>query len=221
MTLQQETSATRVRYERIAPFYDLFEAIPEVRYRPWRMRFWKRTSELLAANGQLLEVGVGTGKNIAYWPSEANITAVDISPRMLSRARARASALTRDVLLELGDAQDLQFPDDSFDLAAMTFVMCSVPDAVAGLREVSRVVRPGGYVMLMEHVRSAVPWMGRLMDLLDPLIVRLLGPHINRKTVENVAAAGLELVSVSDLTPGGIFKMIEARVPNHAPGGNK
>lgn len=173
----------------------------------------------LPSEGRLLELGVGTGKNVAYWPSEAHITAIDFSPRMLSQARERIERAGRDVSLELGDAQDLQHPDNSFDLAAMTFVMCSVPDPVIGLREVARVVRPGGHVLLMEHVRSPTPWIGRLMDLLNPIVLRTMGPNINRDTVQNVSAAGLDLMDVADLGTGGIFKIIEARVPEAEAGG--
>ncbi|GMR11286.1 MAG: class I SAM-dependent methyltransferase [Anaerolineae bacterium] len=206
------TSAVRARYERIAPLYDWLELLPERRYRPWRRRFWDRVSRRLPREGLLLELGVGTGKNIAYWPAEAQITAIDFSPRMLSRARAQLNGSGRDVSLELGDAQELRYPENSFDLAAMTFVMCSVPDPVLGLREVARVVRPGGHVLLMEHVRSQTPWIGRLMDLANPAVLRTMGPNINRDTVRNVSAAGLELLDVEDLSKGGIFKIIEARV---------
>jgi phosphatidylethanolamine/phosphatidyl-N-methylethanolamine N-methyltransferase len=209
----QVTNAARARYERIAPFYDLLEVLPEARYRPWRQRFWARVSELLPTDGRLLEVGVGTGKNMPYWPAEARIAAVDFSPRMLERARKKAGKSGQEALLELGDAQNLEFSTDSFDVAAMTFVMCSVPDPILGLRELGRVVRPGGHVLLMEHVRSPISWVGRLMDLINPIVLRIMGPNINRKTVENVTAAGLELVKVEDISMGGIFKIIEARVP--------
>ena len=215
----QDTAAARMRYERIAPLYDWLEVLPEWRYRPWRRRFWDRVTQRLPSGGRLLELGVGTGKNVAYWPAEADIMAIDFSPRMLSRARERIERSGRDVNLELGDAQDLHYSDNSFDLAAMTFVMCSVPDPVIGLREAARVVRPGGHILLMEHVRSSTPWMCRLMDLLNPIVVSTMGPNINRDTVQNVSAAGLDLMDVEDLSMGGIFKIIEARVPETEVGG--
>jgi ubiquinone/menaquinone biosynthesis C-methylase UbiE len=215
----QSTAAARARYERIAPVYDLLEVLPELRYRKWRRRFWNRVTKRLPQGGRLLELGVGTGRNVPFWPGEVQITAIDLSPRMLDKAMARIERAGLDVSLELGDAEDLQFPDDSFDLAAMTFVMCSVPDPVIGLREVARVVRPGGTVLLMEHVRSQTPWIGRLMDLFNPIILRATGPNINRDTVQNVSTAGLELVDVESLSMGGIFKIIEARVPENEAGG--
>lgn len=207
------TAQTKARYDRIAPFYDFFERIPERRYRPWRSKFWDRVRQLLPVGGQLLEVGVGTGKNMTFWPPEAQVTAVDLSPAMLERAKRRATELGLDVHLEPADAQNLPFASEGYDLAAMTFVMCSVPDPMLGLREVSRVVKPGGWVLLMEHVRSKNPLVGRLMDLFNPLVVRMMGPNINRDTVENVELAGLELFAIEDLGLGGIFKIIEAKVP--------
>ena len=220
MSDPQASDAVRARYERIAPFYDLLELLPEARYRPWRQRFWARASELLRPGGRLLEVGVGTGKNMAFWPSGVKVVAVDLSPRMLVRARRRASRLRRDALIELGDVEKLDYSANSFDLAAMTFVMCSVPDPVLGLREIARVVRPDGRVLMMEHVRSKVSWIGKAMDLLNPIVRSVMGPNINRETVENVVAAGLELIDVENIGLGGIFKMIEARVPNFEGGDN-
>lgn len=109
----------------------------------------------------------------------------------------------------------LAFPDGSIDAAVATFVFRSVRDAVQDLRELARVVRPGGRVLLLEHVRIDRPaWAGRLMDLLDPLAVRLMGPHINRRTVENVRRAGLEIERVEDLAPRGLVKLIVARAPS-------
>jgi len=138
---------------------------------------------------------------------------------MLERARRRAQELDTEIDLCLMDAQRLAFPDGAFDAIVATFVFCSVPDPVLGLRELGRVVRPGGRVILLEHVRVNKPVIGRLMDLLDPLVVRLMGPHINRRTVENVKKAGLEIERVEELIPGGLFKLIVARTKHKQIGG--
>lgn len=192
--------------------YDFLEILPELRYRPWRQRFWRELSHQLPPDGQLMEIGVGTGKNIPYWPEDAKITAIDLTPSMLERAHKRANSLGKNAEFTLGDAQALDYGDDTFDIAAATFVFCSIPDPLLGLREITRVLRPGGWIFLMEHVRSQNPVIGKLMDLFNPAVVRTMGPNINRDTVGNVRKSGLELIEVTDLGMRGIFKMIVARV---------
>lgn len=208
------TAVTRARYGRIAPIYDLMESLAERRYRPWRERFWELVGRALPSGGRLLEVGVGTGKNLPYWPDEARVNAIDLTPAMLQRARRRAERLGVEAQLDLGDVQELAFPDSSFDIAAATFVFCSVPNPVLGLRELRRVVRPGGAVVLMEHVLSTNPMLRWAMNLFNPIVVRIMGANINRRTVANVEKAGLRLERVEDLGAGGIFKMVLARVPD-------
>ncbi len=200
------TALTRARYERLSRFYDAMEARSEKRFNPWRAKLWG-----MALGPRILEVGVGTGKNMPYWPREAAVTAVDLTPGMLLKAHQRAAALGLPANLRQGDVQALDFPAGSFDTVAGTFVFCSVPDPVLGLRELGRVVSPGGQVLLLEHVRAANRVLGALMDALNPLVVRMMGANINRRTVENVRAAGLEVVRVDDLDRSGIVKLIVAR----------
>lgn len=202
------TGRTRSRYRRIAPIYDLSEALAERRYRPWRRELWS-----LVRGPRILEIGVGTGKNMPFYPADAEITAIDLTPAMLERARRRAAALGRAVELRLGDVQALDLPEQHFDTAVATFVFCSVPDPALGLRELGRVVKPGGRILLLEHVRSDRPVLGALMDLLNPLVVRLVGANVNRRTVETVERAGLVLEEVEDLWRAGVFKRIVARPP--------
>jgi ubiquinone/menaquinone biosynthesis C-methylase UbiE len=203
------TEITRRRYQRLSRFYDLMETMAEKRYHPWRERIWSYVD-----GGSVLEVGVGTGKNLPYYPASMHISGIDLTPGMLEQARRKAKAFGFDsrVDLQLGDAQALDFPDNSFDSALATFVFCSVPDPVLGLREMKRVVRPGGKVLLLEHMRSQNKFLGFLMDILNPLVVRMMGANINRRTVENVRNAELEIEQVEDLGMNGIFKMIVARV---------
>ena len=204
---KQETTRTEARYDRIAPFYDLMEVLPEQQFSSWREKLWAQVPE-----GRLLEVGVGTGKNLPYHPPGAQVVGIDISEQMLQRARQRAEELGRPVELHQMDAQQLDFADDTFDAAVATFVFCSVPDALQGLRELGRVVRPDGQIFLLEHVRINEPEIvGKVMDVLDPVVVRLMGPHINRRTVENVRRAGLEVERVESLAPLDLVKLIVAR----------
>lgn len=206
---EQATAITRARYQRLSRIYDLMEILPERRFRPWRQKLWT-----LVRGPRVLEVGVGTGKNMPFWPRDVSMTAVDLTPGMLERAQRRAAELKLNADLHLGDVQALDFPEASFDTAVATFVFCSVPDPVLGLRELKRVVTPGGQVVLLEHVRSPHVVIGKLMDLLNPLVVRVMGANINRRTLDNVQKAGLVMQRVEDLGMGRIVRLIVARTAN-------
>ena len=200
------TALTRTRYQRIASLYDKIESLMEGRFRPWRQKLWQSVR-----GTAVLEVGVGTGKNIEFWRANAEITAIDLTPGMLAIARERAMSLGWDADLRLGDVQLLEFPSASFDSVVATFVFCSVPDPVQGLREIGRVIRPGGQILLLEHVRIDRPVIGKMMDALAPIIVRLNGANINRRTIENIRIAGLQIEQAEDLDSMGMFKLILAR----------
>ncbi|HET6460680.1 MAG TPA: class I SAM-dependent methyltransferase [Syntrophales bacterium] len=134
---------TKARYNRIAPYYDIIEFFSERTFGGWRQRL------LSHAMGKIVEVGVGTGKNFPYYPKGVDITGIDIAEKMLPRARKRADGLGLAINLIEGDVQALSFPDNSFDTAVATFVFCSVPDPVLGLKELRRVVKPEGEVLLL------------------------------------------------------------------------
>jgi phosphatidylethanolamine/phosphatidyl-N-methylethanolamine N-methyltransferase len=203
---QQATTLIKARYNRIAGIFDAMEVLMEFRAKTWRQVLWNTVQ-----TGRILDVGVGTGKNLPYYPKSGEIVGIDLSDRMLAKACQRAKDLQIPVELREMDAQALNFPDDSFDTVVASFVFCSVPDPVLGLRELGRVVKPAGKILLLEHVRLEGKFAGLLMDLLNPLVVRLVGANINRRTVENVRLAGLKLESVEDLTGNGLIKLIQAR----------
>jgi ubiquinone/menaquinone biosynthesis C-methylase UbiE len=199
---ERQSSTARV-YDRMASIYDLMEAPME-----WMGGRARRESVIAGARGDVLEVGVGTGANLEHYPAEISLTGIDISQKMLDRARERAAKIGLEARLEQENVESLPYPDDSFDTVTATCVFCSVDDPVQGLREVRRVVRPDGEVRLLEHVRPRNPLLGKLFDAVSPVTRRLLGPEINRRTEESVAAAGLEIEAVRR---DGIWREIVAR----------
>jgi len=202
--VESQAEITR-RYDRMAPLYDLYDAPLE------RLGTRRRRRRLLSrAQGTTLEVGVGTGKNLEHYPQGIQLVGIDISEGMLKRARRRAERISASIEFHLADIQQAPFPDDSFDTVVATTVFCSVADPVAGLREVARVVRPGGKVLLIEHVRPRNALLARLFDVLNPITRKVFGFNINRPTEDNVAAAGLEL---EEVRREGVWREIVATVP--------
>lgn len=200
-----QTELVRRRYDRAALTYDLTDLPMRLISGRLRRELWS-----MAQGPDVLEVGVGTGANMRHWPPGVHVVGVDISPKMLARARRRAARMGIEADLREMDAERLQFPDDSFDTVVTTFVFCSVPDPVQGLREIRRVLKRDGRALLLEHVRLDIPVVGTMMDLLNPVAVRMTGANINRRTVQNVERAGLTVEEVRNKL-GGLIRLIVAR----------
>jgi ubiquinone/menaquinone biosynthesis C-methylase UbiE len=145
------------------------------------------------ASGDVLEVAVGTGLNLPHYPADVALTGVDLSGRMLDLARGRAADLDRPITLLHGNAQALPFADGSFDTAVCTLGLCAIPDPEAALGEMVRVLRPGGRLVLLDHVSSSA-WPVRAGQwLLERVTVPLAGEHYLRRPYLSVVARGLDV----------------------------
>lgn len=197
------TKTIEKRYNRVSRIYDLMDKPMDwITPESWRREI------LSGAYGITLEVGVGTGKNLKYYPEDVEITAIDFSEKMLEKARKKAMKIKNPPELHQMDVQELAFDDATFDYIFTTYVFCSVPDPVKGLEEIMRVLKPGGQLVMLEHVRSKNPLLGLMMDALNPIVVRLIGANINRKTVENIKRAGFDNITVEH-SVGDVIKWIK------------
>lgn len=199
---QPDNQKIREQYDRIANRYDAVDwVIPAA---------WRKQATSLAY-GRVLEVGVGTGLNLPYYSERCQeIVGIDLSPGMLVRATEKAKHSKMPVRLALMDVQDLSLQSASFDCALVAFVFCTVPDPAQGLRECFRVLKPGGKLILLEHMGSDKPWLRKIMNWLNPLTVRLMGDHINRRTACLTVEAGFLPESAENLF-SDIVRLIVAR----------
>ena len=192
-------------YDRNAPFYDVMEAPMEwMALRPWRHDL------VSGVSGRVLELGVGTGRNFALYPTDVSLTAVDTAPRMLEKARARARQLGIDATFVQADMRDLPFETASFDTVVTSCVFCSVAEPGAGLAEARRVLKPGGHLRMLEHQRPEPPALAWVFDRLNPLTVRLSGANVNRETQRMVEDAGFSFVNACRLDRLGILRLFDA-----------
>ncbi len=174
------------RYDRIAPYYDLAIIPTEAAVRRERRRL------LAHAHGCVLEIGIGTGASLPFYPPRCEITGIDPSREMLEKAVSRSVHLHRPVTAMVMTAEALAFADASFDTVVATLVFCSVDDPLQALGEVRRVIRPGGTFLLLEHVRPTGGILAPLFDRLDPWWAQR-SCHLNRHTGRLVTQAGFRL----------------------------
>jgi ubiquinone/menaquinone biosynthesis C-methylase UbiE len=164
------------------------------------------------ARGRVLELAAGTARNLPFYPAEVEITGIELSPEMLAIARERQRDLGREADLRLGDAQDLDFADESFDTVVITLGLCTIPDDRQAVAEAHRVLRGGGRLLLLEHVRSPSLAVRFGQRLLDPLMVRFQGDHLLRDPLDNLEAEGFS-VERSERSKWGIVERVVARKP--------
>jgi ubiquinone/menaquinone biosynthesis C-methylase UbiE len=200
-----QTAKARRVWDKAAPSYDkqiaFFEKIWFGGGRQWLGD---------RAEGRVLEVAIGTGLNLPYYPADATVTGVELSPAMLAIARQRATGT--DVDLRTGDAQALPLGDEAFDTVVCALSLCTIPDPAAAIGEMKRVLVPGGRLLLVDHVGSTWPPIWAAQWLLERLTIRTAGEHFTRRQLPLVRAAGFDIAEVQRLKAGTIER-IHARKP--------
>ncbi|WP_433528216.1 class I SAM-dependent methyltransferase [Micromonospora sp. CA-263727] len=166
------------------------------------------------ATGATLELAVGTGLNFPHYPDDVRLTGVDWSPEMLRTAARRASRAARPVALVRADAVALPFADEEFDTVLCTFALCCVPDERAALIEAVRVLRPGGNLLLADHIVASHPVVRAVQHVAELVSIPLQGEHYTRRPLHTVRRLGFETVDTERLTYGAIER-VHARKPTH------
>lgn len=207
-TIERETARVRAVQDKQAPRYDrqisFFERVLFGDGRAWVCS---------QAHGKVLELACGTGRNLPLYGKDIELTAIELSPQMLAIGRRRAGELGHPADLRLGDVQALEFPDQSFDTVTCTLGFCTIPDTRAAAAEALRVLRPGGQLLLLEHVRSPSPIVRGTQRLLEPLAVRFEADHLLREPLDYLPGVGFEIDEVQRLKWG-----IVERLRAHKPG---
>lgn len=193
------------KYNRIAPIYELIDLPLELFFfRKWRKEAFSSLS------GKVLEIGVGSGRNLKYYPAGCSLTGIDSSEGMLKKAREKAREM-KNIDLLLMDAEHLEFPDNSFDYVISTFVLCTIPDPVKALKEMRRVLKPSGELIALEHMHSSNPIIDLFEHLIDPFLFFLLGDHTTRNTARNIEKAGFRIKEAKKLAFKDVFRKIRAK----------
>jgi ubiquinone/menaquinone biosynthesis C-methylase UbiE len=195
------------RYQRIAPLYDLLDfPFEHGRYRHIRPQLFEELS------GRILDAGVGTGRNIAYYPRDASVVGIDLSPAMLARAERRAQRIGRIVDLRQMDVTRLDLPDQSFDAAVASFLFCVLPNdlQVIALLEIERVLKPRATLRLLEYVHPSGTLRSFIARLWEPWMAWAYGAGFDRRTEEHMIEAGLEILDTRFVVDD-LIKVISAR----------
>jgi len=164
----------------------------EARWQPFKRKLFSHM------RGKILFLALGTGLDIPFFPPGQDITAIDISPKMLEQAAPRIAGYDGTIDAHVMDVHEMDFAPGSFDQVFTSCTFCSVPNPIEGLKALHRVLRPGGELYMFEHTGSRLYPFRQMMDLMTTLTERI-GPSMNRPTVANVRAAGFELVAVENV----------------------
>jgi demethylmenaquinone methyltransferase/2-methoxy-6-polyprenyl-1,4-benzoquinol methylase len=202
-----KTLKTKIKYDRNAMFYDLFELpVEKLLYSRWRKKYFSHLK------GKILDVGIGTGKNIDYYNSEAEVTGIDFSQKMLEKGRQKlAKSGKKNIILAQMDVENLNFNDNSFDYVITSSVFCSVPDPIKGLKEISRVLKPDGKLIMIEHVLSKNRFISFLENFFNGIVRFFTGVNVNRDTGQNIIKSGMEITEDKNLALFDVFKLFKAK----------
>ncbi len=185
---------------RTAATYDfMMKVLDRIMIKSWRKEQWGMVKGPL-----VLEAGVGTGLNTDFYKDEFHITALDNNQRFLEKARSRAEEKYKKADFILGDIENLPFAADSFDTALTTFLFCQLEKPQLGMAELNRVLKPGGQLLLLEHVRT-YGIFGRLLEAVSGPLYKMTGDHIARDTEEIAAEAGFVNISAKPLFTRGVI----------------
>jgi ubiquinone/menaquinone biosynthesis C-methylase UbiE len=183
--LAGDNNEIKNRYNRVSKIYDLMEKPMEsMLMDDWRKELFEKIE-----GKKILEVGVGTGKNLEFYSTDKEVTGIDFSEKMLEKAKNKSKDKDHVTLMEM-DAEKMTFEDNTFDTVVTSCVFCSVPDPVKGLKEIRRVCKNGGKVIMLEHMRSNKPVVGKIMDRINFIPLHIWGANINRQTLKNLQEAG-------------------------------
>ena len=206
------------RVERLRRYWDKHAGTYDEQIAVWERRLFPEGRRWVCgqATSDVLEVAIGSGRNLPHYPGDIRLTGIDLSPEMLKLARDRADRLGRQVDLRLGNAQDLDLPDVSFDTVVCTLVLCGVPDDGRAIAEMRRVLRPGGRLLLLDHVAGEPWWVRALQWLLELGTRPMQGEHMRRRPLLHVRAQGFE-IERHERTKLGVIEQLRARKPADPP----
>ena len=205
--LPNETDRVRRIFEKQAPKYDRTMA----RFERWLFA-GTREWACARAQGDVLEIAAGTARNAGFYPDEVRLTGVELSPAMAELGRKRAQDLGREIDLRVGDAEQLEFADESFDTVVCTYGLCTIPDDQKAVREANRVLRPGGRIVLAEHVRSPNRLVRAIQRAIDPLAHRFGGDRLLREPLDRLADEGFEVEELKR-SKAGYVELVSALKP--------
>ena len=202
-----ENERVRRMWDKTAPRYD-----KKISF--WERRLFAGSREWVCsqAKGDVLEVAIGTGRNLEYYPPDVRLTGVEFSPAMLEVARQKAEDFGLQADRRIGDAQALEFPDDPFDTVVVTIALCSIPDDQRAISEMKRVLRAGGRLVMFEHVGSSNRFIRGGQRVLEFFTIRLEGDYLTRQPIRPLRAEGFDLETV-ERSKAGIVERVVARKP--------